>query len=396
LFGTGIAKADESEEAGEKAVRKALEKMDSEDADFALVFIGPEYSYREVLHAVKHVSNVDNLIGCSTAGEFTEEEFMENSVSIALVKSDDMKFFTSTGENISGNTMAAVEEAAKDLPREVEGYDYMAGINLHDGLSCKGEAITLAAYKLLEMPFSGGSAGDNLKLEKTHVFTEDRILSDGIALAAIASKKPFSFSVSHGHEPISDSMKVTDADGSTVYEIDGEPAIEVWKDAVRERAKEEYDIDVDEIGADSEELGSLFANFELGLETDEGNYKVRWLGPTQIVHGLSGPMEFAVEIPEGARIKVMDTKIEKQIESPRRAAREAVENAETSYSGAMIFECACHAIVLDGEFPKAINAISGQIDAPFAGAETYGEVCMREGKLSGYHNTTTSILLLPE
>ncbi len=51
-------------------------------------------------------------------------------------------------------------------------------------------------------------------------------------------------------------------------ELDGRPAVEAWRDAIREDAMETYDIDVDELEAGSEDLVMLLGRYELGIESE--------------------------------------------------------------------------------------------------------------------------------
>lgn len=397
-FGTGIATADTGTDAAEQAVQSALETLDSDTADFAAVFCSPEYDYEAVADTVQDLSGVPKLIGCSSSGEYTEEDVDSGTVTVALIESEEMQFFTSMGHGIGDDLMGAVQEAATDLPNEVDGYPHLVGINLHEGLAGKGEEVAMAAHQALgNIPFSGGSAGDDMAFEETKVFTEDEVATDAVALAVMASKKPFSLSVDHGHSPISPPFEVTKSEGSTVYELDGRTAFEVWKEQIRRDAAARYDIDVDEVGPDDEELGFLLTRYEFGLETEDGNYKMRWPGPTAATHGTDGPLEFACGIPEGIVFRVCHATNQDEIDSPRKAGLEARERmGDQEAAGALMFDCVCHKAILEDEFYKAVEAAHDALEVPLAGFETYGEVCLREGEMSGFHNTTTSILLIPK
>lgn len=61
----------------------------------------------------------------------------------------------------------------------------------------------------------------------------------------------------------------------------------------------------------------------------------------------------------------------------------------------MVFDCVCRAAILEDEFEDAVETMAGELDVPLVGLETYGEVCLREGEMRGYHNTTPSVLLIP-
>lgn len=392
-FSSGLAKSDDGRSAGREAAERAVRGLDGDDPDFVLVFSSATYDYEQVLYGVRVVVRDATLMGCSSAGEFTESTVESGSVAVSAIASDEMRFFTGLGRGISEDVTGAVAAAAADLPTEVEGYPYLTGINLHDGLAGRAEEIVMLAYQHLPMPFVGGSAADDLALERTYVFAGDEVATDAVALGVVASKKPLSQSVNHGHEPISEPFEVTRVEGNVVHELDGRPAFEVWRDAVRGRAREVYGVDVVEVRADDPVLGELLTRFEFGIETGDGDYKVRWPGPTP---DASGPLHFAATIPEGTELRIMHSPKDEQIESAREAGRTAAELADGEVAGALVFDCVCRAAILGEEFEAAVEAIADAVEAPLAGFETYGEVCLRENEMRMYHNTTSSIVVIPE
>lgn len=395
-FVTSIVKGKDSLEVGREVATKALEKLEGKKPDFALVFSSSEYDYKKVIEGIREVIGKEaKLIGCSSAGEFTEEAIYKGSVALALISSDTHKFFTGLGKGVRENEMEALKEATKQFPSYVENYPYLSAINLHDGLAGKGEEIVTATIRTLgsHIKFSGGSAGDDLKMKETYVFENENISTNAVALALIASKVPTIIAVEHGHNPISPPLIVTEAKGNIVYKLNDRPAFEVWKEYVREKARERFKLDVDELREGSDELIKVLTAYPLGLYTGEG-YKIRWLG---IEARTDGPLVSTCGIPEGTVLRIMESSKEEQIESARKAARKAKQLAgEKKIAGAFVFDCAVRGVILGEEFHKAVEAIHQELQVPLIGFETYGEVCAEIGELSGFHNTTTVIMLLPE
>jgi methyl-accepting chemotaxis protein len=393
-FATGIAKEKDGFEAGKKAASQALAKLE-EKPDFAIVFSSSEYDYKKVIEGIREViGKKAKLIGCSSAGEFTEESVQKGSVALALITSDNYKFFTGFGRGVRKNEIDALKEASSNLPKYVEGYPYLSAINLHDGLAGKGEEIVTATIRVLgsHIKFGGGSAADDLKMKETYVFEDENVATDAVALALLASKTPVIITVEHGHKPISPPFEVTKAKGNMVYELNEKPAFEVWKDCIREKALERFGIDIDKVSAGSSELIKVLTAYPLGLYTGDG-YKIRWLG----IEARTDALVATCGIPEGTIVRVMESSKEEQIESARKAARKAKELAgDKEIAGAFVFDCAVRGVILGEEFPKAVEAICQELKVPLVGFETYGEVCAEIGELSGFHNTTTVIMLLPE
>lgn len=392
-FVTGIAEGQDSYKAGQEAALDALKKLGDKKADLSIVFASSKYDYKSVVKGVREATGHAPLIGCSSAGEFTEEKVGRETVVCALINSDTHKFITGLGKDLKADEIKALQEASAGLPKSVEGYPYSSSILLIDGLIGKGEESVLAALNVLgpNVKFSGGAAADDLKFKETYVFCGDEVLSNAVSLAFVASRIPVVIGVKHGHSPVSATLTITKAKGNILYMINNKPAFQVWKECLREQARQDG-IDVDKL-KDPSEIGSFLIRYELGLLIGE-NYKVRV--PLSVNEDDS--INFACTIVEGAVIRIMKSPPQEQIASAKKAAEIAFNSARgTKLAGAIVFDCVCRGVILGDQFYKGIDAIKSVIgNVPLIGFETYGEIAMEMGQLSGFHNTTTVILLLPE
>lgn len=393
-FGTGIGAGTDGRSVGRETATDALEAAGiGESPELAVVFCSSRYEYDAVVEGVRAATDGAPLLGCSSAGEFTEAGVESGSIGVAVLDGDTHRAFTGLGRGLRADETAAMEAAARDVPPRVEGYPHRSAVVLHDGLSGNGEELSLAVPDVLgpDTSLAGGSAGDDLRMEATHVFRDGTVAEDAVALGAIASKHPVQVGVAHGHETISPPLEVTAADGNVVRELDGEPAYEVWKDHVRERvAADGHDIDA--LAAGEEALSAALTNYAFGLETGNG-LKIRWPGPTKTT---DGPMEFTCSIPEGTVMRVTAGTDEAQKASARRAARAAMAGTDGPVAGALVFDCICRSTTLGDEFDDAVAGMYEELDAPMLGFETYGELAMERGQLSGYHNTTSVVMVFPE
>jgi methyl-accepting chemotaxis protein len=63
----------------------------------------------------------------------------------------------------------------------------------------------------------------------------------------------------------------------------------------------------------------------------------------------------------------------------------------------VVFDCICRNLILGERFGTAVRAISEELgNVPIAGFETYGEIALDVGDMSGFHNTTSVVLTFPE
>lgn len=393
-IGTMILKGEDSFSVGKEAAEKAMKKAGIKSPGLTVVFASSRYDYQAVIRGVREATHNAPLIGCSSAAEFSEEKVEKDSVVCAVIKSDTHKFFTGMGRGLREDEFKALKEASANMPAAPKDYPYLSAIMLVDGLAAKGEESVLAALNALgpNVKFCGGAASDELQFKETNVFTDDTVATDAVSLSLVASRIPVAIGVKHGHSPISPPLTITKAKGNVVYEIDGKPAFEVWKEYARHNAKG-IGIDVDKL-SDPQTLGVFFTRYEAGLLTGT-DYKIRWLGATP---DTKGPILFPCSMNEGIVVRVMESPKQAQIVSARKAAENALAACKgIKLAGAIVFDCVCRAIILEQDFGQALDEIKGVLgDIPLIGFETYGEIAMEIGQLSGFHNTTTVILLIPD
>lgn len=391
-FGTGISVGSDGREAAKAAVSQAKSRLEGKEIHLAIVYTSSKYDYKQVVETVRTATDNAPLIGCSTSGEFTEKSVLTESVAVGLLSSDDTIFYLSLATGLNEDPLESVNRAVAELPKEVEGHPKLAAIMLHDGLVGKGEECVLSAAAAFgtDIKFVGGSAADDLKFEATPVFVNDRIETNAVAICLMASKHEMFTSVKHGHKPLSGELTVTRANDNVLYEVDGRPAWDVWKEQTSVAAKE-LGIDVNTI-SEASEVGSFLIRFELGLATDLDEYKVR----VPLSKNDDGSLNFACTIAEGAKFRIMQSPEKDQIEAARTAAERAMAQSNgAEIAGALVFDCCCRGIILGDNFAKGIDAIKSEIgDIPLLGWETYGEICMDPGQFSGYHNTTTVVSLI--
>jgi len=393
-FGTGIVKDKDSFKAGVEAASRAMKQAEIKRPDIAIVFASSFYNYDDVVKGVRKATGNARLIGCSTAGEFTQEAVMKESVACAVISSDIHKFSVGMGKGLKEDEIETLKDASSKFQAPPAGYPYQSAILLIDGLAGKGEESALAALNALgpNVKFSGGAAADNLKFSRTCVFADDKVADNAAVLALVNSKIPVAIGVRHGHSPISPPLTITKAEGNIVHEINGRPAFEVWKEYTRQNAKG-LGIDVDKM-SEVAAIQTFFTRYEAGILTGE-EYKIRWLGGTTTTNG---PISFPCSMTEGMIVRVMESPEQDQIDSARKAAEIALAACKgVKLAGAIIFDCVCRAVILGDDFSKAIDEIKDVLKGiPIIGFETYGEIAMEVGQLSGFHNTTTVALLIPD
>lgn len=339
----------------------------------------------EVLSKLSRRFNEAVVVGSSTSGEFTESGDGNKTVALFALAGD-YRIFAGMSGGLAGSPERAVQAALEGQPGSVNCYPHRTNLVLVDALAGHGEeAALLVAASAGDVPLVGGAAGDDLAMTKTFVGLGSRAATDAIVVASIFSKQKLGVGVCHGHKPLSEPVKVTRATGSVVEEIDGRPAWDVWLEKTGKRAKE--------LGLDPEgSPGAYLLRFEAGLRI--GNeYKVR----APLAPKPGGGILFATPVLEGTVVRIMESDPTAQIDSAIAASRAArAELGGKPVEGALVFDCICRKLILGDRYVEALQGVSAELgNVPLAGFETYGEVAMNSGDMSGFHNTTTVVLAFP-
>jgi len=360
------------------------------EPQLVLVFASPEQPLSSLAPLVAKQFPTATLLGASTAGEFTESRVEKNSTA-AIAVAGDYRICAGMGCGLKTNPEAAVASALNGLPTELRGYPYRTALLLLDPLAGNGEEAALIAASMLgeKVALAGGAAGDNLRMIATEVACGAEARGDALVIGLIYSKSPLAIGVRHAHRPLSPPLRVTKAEGAIVYEVEGRPAFDVWREQTKEHAKS---VGIDVYAMPAEDEGGYFLCYEAGLSTGS-EYKMR----APLSRNADGSINFACGIAEGAVIRITESDAPRQIDSAFQAARIARDKLSgKKVAGAIVFDCICRNLILGAQFETATSGISKELGGvPIAGFETYGEIALDAGDMSGFHNTTSVVLAFP-
>ncbi len=379
-----------SDDAARALVEEIRSKLGATPPALVLAFASTKQPLGEVTAILAKEFVGATVLGASTAGEFTERGDLKSAVS-AFAAAGDFKVFAGIGTGLKADPARAVGAALEGLPSSLPGYPHSTGILLLDPLAGNGEEVTLliAAQVGESESLVGGAAGDDLQMKQTFVALGGRAATDAMVFARVFSKSPLGLGVCHGHTPLSTPLRVTKAAGNVVSEIEGRPAWDVWREHTKKSAKA-HGIDLETLAAKDEI--SYLLRYEAGL-ANGAQFKIR----APLARSADGSISFACGIPEGSVIRITESVPEAQVTSAREAAHRAKEAlSRRPIAGALVFDCICRNLILGEAFARAVRGISQELgNVPVAGFETYGEIALAAGDMSGFHNTTSVVLAFP-
>ncbi len=231
----GIQTAHSCAAGSRQAVQEFHNAVAQPDMALVLFFCSSEYDLEALAEEMDRLFTGVQVVGCTTAGEIGPAGYSKHSISGASFAAADFtavsghigqlqQFEIVKGQAFAQNLLQSLESAAPDIK---PGNSF--ALLLIDGLSVREEPVTRSLQTSLgQIPLIGGSAGDGLKFQSTHVFAEGRFHHDSAVLVLVNTTLPFRVFKTQHFVPTDKRMVVTAADPAhrIVTEIDGMPAAE--------------------------------------------------------------------------------------------------------------------------------------------------------------------------
>jgi hypothetical protein len=380
LGGFGHSSAKDSAEAGRESVRMALAGDRPQAGDLVVIFPSAAYELEQLHQAAIDEAGEAAVVGCTTVGAFTHEQQLAFGCVAAFIPADGVSFGVCHAErddeDISGFTRRAAE-AARD--RAGDGGTHEVLMLLCDGLTPDQREMARGAYEVTSalIPLVGGAAGDDLLWQTTFTFGEGRILPNGLVAVWINSERPLAVAVDHGWRPFGKPMLVTRADGAVIYELDGQPALDVYLSERGAALKE-----------DGRSFGEKCMERPIGLPNAHGRYDLRQVHDT--VPG--GGLVLTTGVPEQTVVQVMAADEDSLLEGARRTADAVVAQLDEAPRLALVFSCCTRTPLLGERMAEEVDLISSSLGSvPAGGFYTCGEFARVTGS-TGIHNSSVAVL----
>src|SRR5215211_3049818 len=240
--GVGMSRHHNPNVAGREAAEQALEKAGISKPDFVLVFGSIGYDQHSLVRAIRETTGGAPLSGCSAEGTINGDDADESnfSVVVTVISSEQLRWRNGLATGLSADPRAVGKRVAKDLLPHLSAdtiglFVFPAGRTENFDHFIAGLEENLPDDQFL--PLWGGGAGNDLNLgQPTYQYCDDEVVSDGVAYALLSGEAQTAWAISHSVIPIGGERIVTRSQGNVIYEIDGKPATDVFKEYLPEDA----------------------------------------------------------------------------------------------------------------------------------------------------------------
>lgn len=321
-------------------------------------------------------------LGCSTAGEIYGTQVADETLVATAIAFEDTRLHGASLKLHHGSdSFQAGEELAKSLPPE--GLVHVLVIS--DGQNVNGSELVAGLLANLPpgVPLTGGLAGDGDRFRETLVLWDAPPEPDTIAVLGLYGPRlKIGFGSMGGWDAFGPERLITRSAANILYELDGQPALSLYKKYLGEYAKD---------------LPASGLLFPLSLRTEAGESVVRTiLGVNEPENSLT----FAGDMPEGGHARLMKANFDRLIDG-------AVGAAQTSYEAigasspefALLISCVGRKLVLKQRIEEEVEGVQDVLgkETALAGFYSYGEISpFNPSARCELHNQTMTITTFSE
>ncbi|MBW6487661.1 nitric oxide-sensing protein NosP [Sulfurimonas sp.] len=220
-----------------KAVEEFHKGVIQPSIELVLFFCSSEYDLDIIAAEMNRLFAGIQVVGCTTAGETGPAGYLTHSLTGASFPSSSFTAVSGLLNHLNQFDITHGHNFAQTLLQQLESKSPRANENnsfafmLIDGLSLREELVAHALqYALGKIALFGGSAGDDMKFEKTHVYSNGHFHSDSVVLMLITTSLPFTIFKTQHFISTDERLVVTEADSARriVKEINGLPAAQEY------------------------------------------------------------------------------------------------------------------------------------------------------------------------
>ena len=324
------------------------------------------------------------LAGCSTAGEILGDRVQDASLTVAIARFDAVALRAASLPVGPGADACAVGRA---LGRALAGPDLRAVFVLSDGLHVNGSRLAAGLNEAVPdgVVVTGGLAGDGERFGATWVLADRAPAERCVTAVGFYGER---LRVGHGCDTgwssFGPERRITAAKGNVLRELDGKPALALYKTYLGDRA------------AGLPATAMLFP-LSIRRDADDDHPLIRTiLG----VDDATDSMTFAGDMPEGYLARLMRTNNDRLVQSAGQAAGAAAGQFAISDSPLVLaVSCVGRRLVLGQRTDDEIESVQAAVPprARQVGFYSYGEISPRlPGGGCDLHNQTMTVTVLDE
>jgi hypothetical protein len=353
-------------------------------ADLVLAFGSPALMKKpDRLAELRKLYPLAYICGCSTAGEIAGDQVTDDTMTATSVTFEGSKIH-------AAKTMIADPSHSFDagvaLAAALPAQDLVHIFVLSDGLCVNGsELVRGLSGKIPDgVAITGGLSGDGARFAETYVCADGVALQKQIVAIGFYGKSlKIGYGSMGGWDTFGLERKITRAQGNVLYELDGQSALELYK---------QY------LGPHAAKLPASGLLFPLTVRADGSSETV--VRTILAVDEQQQSLTFAGDIPQGGMAQLMSANFDRLVDGANGAARACCRQiGDSAAQLAVLISCVGRKLVLQQRIDEEVEAVVGVLgkQTVTTGFYSYGEISpFTPNAHCALHNQTMTITTFGE
>lgn len=363
---------------------KPLPDMDSPQT-LVLVFSEPDnQKYKKALEALQEKYARSVIAGCSTVAGIFNEHLLDNGLVVGIIHfhSSHLALATTELHNLEDSLLAG-----KKIANDLNAPNLKGIMILSDGLNTQGSDLIRGMASVInqqKVTLVGGLASDKMQFERTWVLFNGQATSHrAIGIGFYGEKLVFASHAQDGFKPFGPERLITRANNNVLHEIDGHPALELYKEYLGEHANN---------------LPAMALHFPLAIWNEtKDHYVVRTIIG---IDETNNSLKFIADIPVGYHTQLMYGSFDNLLDGAELAARHLTNRLPPQQPVlALTISCSGRKLVMADDTDQELEATLENLPAGSQqlGFYSFGELApMAEGGECGLHNETMTLTVMYE
>ncbi|MFD1017344.1 FIST signal transduction protein [Winogradskyella rapida] len=324
-----------------------------------------------------------HLVFGSACAEISLRTVNEDSITITAIEFEKSKFMIKTSNVL--NTDLDCFKTGKDLINQFPSEGLKNVFVISEGSFINGSQLTKGMSEPNDdnLLITGGLCGDDTRFEKTLAsYNENPKEGEIVAIGFYGESLEISFSIYGGWTPFGPERTVTKSEGNVLYELDGQPALDLYKTYLGDKAKD---------------LPGAALLYPLNVKSEDENHAI--VRSILNINEEENAVILAGDIKENSQVQLMMTNVDHIANASERAAKQALEFRENKPEVALLVSCIGRKLVLDQRVEEEIDEVIEILGegTTISGFYSYGEIAPFHGETAcQLHNQTMTITLISE
>jgi hypothetical protein len=355
------------------------------DQTWVIVFGGPDFiDAPEPIHEIIRAYPKAHIVGCSSSGEIFGTTINDNSLAVAVIQFQHTSLVTTTRPvQLIQESYSVGQAIAQELNRPA-----LQGVFvLSDGLKVNGSELVRGFNAILpnSVVVTGGLAGDGDQFKRTWVIKDGSPQSGFVSAIGFYGEQ---IKIGHGSrggwDIFGPERLVTRSVSNILYELDGKPALQVYKEYLGERATD---------------LPAAAFYFPLALRANSSDYR-RIVRTVLAIDEANQAIISAGDIPQGHLAQLMRGNFDHLVDGAAEAASMTrQQQPEESPLLSIAVSCVGRRLVLGERTEEELEAAFDTLPqgSQQIGFYAYGEISPYDsGGPCNLHNQTMTLTTIAE